>query len=417
VRGAVPAVAIEQIGRGRQRLAVFSVALGTFTLVTNEFLPVALLTGIRTSLGVSQGAAATMVTVPAAVAAIASPALAVAAGWLDRRLVLLLMAGLFIVSDALSAAAPNFATMLFARFLLGVGIGGFWAIGASIGGRLVPEPRAAWARSVIFSGITLAIVLGVPVASFVGGWLGWRIAFAATAGLALVALVLMALLLPRIGVDQPVTRADLVKVVRAPNARLGLVVTLGLVAGQYAAYTFITPFLAKADHAGPRVISVLLLVFGIGGLIGNFGVVRLLSRRLKATVVGMAATLAVATAALPVVGGWRPAAVVTLGAWGLAYGAMTVAMQTWVFTADRRDLWSGSALYPAVFQASIAVGSLLGGVVVGIFGDRGAIWTGTVFAALALLGFGLFARPATPGPVSRGTPASDAQPVMTPRSN
>jgi predicted MFS family arabinose efflux permease len=110
---------------------------------------------------------------------------------------------------------------------------------------------------VIFSGITLAIVLGVPVASFVGGWVGWRIAFAATAGLALVALVLMALLLPRIGVEQPVTRAELVKVLRAPNARLGLVVTLGLVAGQYAAYTFITPFLAKADHAGPQLRDVI----------------------------------------------------------------------------------------------------------------------------------------------------------------
>ena len=381
----------------RQRLAVFSVALGTFTLVTNEFLPVALLTGIRTSLGVSQGTAATMVTVPAVVAAIASPALAVASGRLDRRLVLLLMAGLFILSDALSAAAPNFAAMLLARFLLGAGIGGFWAIGASVGGRLVPEPRAAWARSVIFSGISLAIVLGVPVAAFVGGWLGWRIAFAAAGGLGLLALILMALLLPKIGVQRPVTRAEMVRVLRAPNARLGLVVTLGLVAGQYAAYTFITPFLARADHAGPRVVGVLLLVFGVGGLVGNFGVVRLLSRRMKATVVGMAATLAVATAVMPVVGGWRPAVVVVLGVWGLAYGAMTVAMQTWVFTADRQDLWSGSALYPAVFQASIAVGSLLGGVVVGILGDRGAIWTGTVVAALALLGFGLFARPAPPG--------------------
>jgi predicted MFS family arabinose efflux permease len=115
-----------------------------------------------------------MVTVPAVVAAIASPALAVAAGRLDRRLVLLLMAGLFTVSDAVSAAAPNFATMLLGRFLLGGGIGGFWAIGASIGGRLVPAARAAWAASVIFSGISIATVLGVPAASLVGGWLGWR---------------------------------------------------------------------------------------------------------------------------------------------------------------------------------------------------------------------------------------------------
>src|SRR3984957_12931188 len=401
----------------RQRLAVFSVALGTFTLVTNEFLPVALLTGIRTSLGVSQGAAAFMITVPAVVAAIASPALAVASRRLDRRLVLLWMAGLFTASDALSAAAPNFTTMLLARFLLGAGIGGVWGIGASIGGRLVPESRAAWARAVIFSGISLAIVLGVPIASFVGGWLGWRIAFAATAALALVALVLMASLLPRIGVEQPVTRADLIKVVRAPNARLGLVVTLGLVAGQYAAYTFITPFLAKADHAGARAVSGLLLVFGIGGLIGNFGVVRLLSRRLKATVAGMATTLAVATAVMPVVGAWRPAAAVALAVWGLAYGAMTVAMQTWVFTADRRDLWSGSALYPAVFQASIAVGSLLGGAVVGIWGDRGGVWAGTVFGARSLLGFGLVARPAPGGPVSRSTEAPEDQPVTTPRSS
>src|SRR6202050_1941681 len=189
----------------RQRLAVFSVALGTFTLVTNEFLPVALLTGIRTSLGVSQGTAATMVTVPAVVAAIASPALAVAAGRLDRRLVLLLMAGLFVLSDALSAAAPNFATMLLARFLLGAGIGGFWAIGASVGGRLGPGPRAAWARSGIFSGIPPGVVLRVPLAGFVGGGLGWRIAFAAAGGLALLPLILIALVLPKIGVQRPVT--------------------------------------------------------------------------------------------------------------------------------------------------------------------------------------------------------------------
>jgi predicted MFS family arabinose efflux permease len=287
----------------RQRSAVFSVALGTFTLVTNEFLPVALLTPIRTSLGVSQGTAATMVTVPAVVAAMVSAVLAVASGRLDRRLVLLLMVGLFTVSDALSAAAPDFATMLLARFLLGAGIGAFWAIGASIGGCLVPESCAAWARAVIFSGVSLAIVLGVPIASFVGGWLGWRLAFAGAAGLGVLALALMAALLPKIGVERPVTSAELAAVLSAQNARLGLAVMLGLVAGQYAAYTFVMPFLGKTDHAGPGVISALLLVFGIGGVVGNFGVVRLLSRRLKATVMGMAAALAVATAAMPVAGG------------------------------------------------------------------------------------------------------------------
>jgi hypothetical protein len=100
---------------------------------------------------------------------------------------------------------------------------------------------------------------------------------------------------------------------------------------------------------------------------------------------------------------------VVLAGWGLAYGAMSVAMQTWVLTTDGPDLWSGSALYPAVFQASIAVGSLLGGGVVGILGDRVAIWTGTVFAALALLGFSLFARPVSAGPGQAGPEPADVR--------
>ena len=133
-------MATTQDGYLRQRLAVFSVALGTFTLVTNEFLPVALLTGIRTSLGVSQGAAAFMITVPAVVAAIASPALAVASGRLDRRLVLLWMAGLFTASDALSAAAPNFATMLLARFLLGRASAGSGRSARASEGAWFPSP-------------------------------------------------------------------------------------------------------------------------------------------------------------------------------------------------------------------------------------------------------------------------------------
>ena len=222
----------------------------------------------------------------------------------------------------------------------------------------------------------------------------------AAAVLGLLALSLMALFLPKIGVERPVTRAELARVLRAPNARLGLAVTLGLVVGQFAAYTFITPFLTERDHAGPGVVSALLLVFGIAGIAGNFAVVRFLSRWLKATVAAMAAAMAVATAAMPVVADWRPGAVAVLAVWGLAYGALPVAMQTWVFTADGLDLWSGSALFPAAFQASIAVGSLLGGGVVGLLGDTAAIWTGTVSAALALLGFALFARPtpADPGP-------------------
>ena len=377
----------------RQRLAVLSVTLGSIILVTNEFLPVALLTPIRTSLHVPEGAAATMVTATAVTAAVSAPALTVAAGRLDRRTVLIAMAALFTVSDALAAAAPDFAVMLAARVVLGAAIGGFWAIGVGIGDRLVPPQRGAWATAVILSGISVASVAGVPAAALLGGHLGWRAAFWATAALALLAAISMAALLPPVRVDRPVTLAEFAKVLRAPNARLGLITQVGLVSGQFAAYTFITPFLAYRDHAGPGFISAMLLLFGIAGVAGNFAIVRPMAARPRASVLAVSAVLAASTAAMPLAGGREAAAAVILVAWGTTYGALPVALQTWIFTADHRDLSDGVALYPAIYQVSITLGSLLGGLVVSAGGDSAAMVAGAVLAGLTLAGFGRFARP------------------------
>jgi len=118
-------------------IGVGAVTLGTFTLVTNEFIPVGLLTSIANDMHVSIGVAGTTVTVPGLVAAAAAPLITVAVGNLDRRIVLALMSIAFIVADVLAAFAPNIAILLLARFALGLGIGGFWAIGASVGERLV----------------------------------------------------------------------------------------------------------------------------------------------------------------------------------------------------------------------------------------------------------------------------------------
>jgi predicted MFS family arabinose efflux permease len=377
----------------RQQAAVIAVALGSIALVTNEFLPVALLTSIRTSLHVSEGTAATMVTAPAVTAAVSAPVLAVAVGRLDRRTVLVTMTALFTASDALAALAANFAVMLVARLLLGVAVGGFWAIGVGIGDRLVPPARAAWATAVILSGVSIASVFGVPAAALLGGHLGWRAAFWATGALALLAMVLIAALLPRVCVDSPVTFARLAEVLRAPNARLGLLTEVGLVSGQFAAYTFITPLLAHHDHAGSGYVSAMLLLFGIAGIVGNFAVVRPMEVRPRASVLVMSAALAAAAAAMALAGGSKTAAVIILIVWGAAYGALPVALQRWIYTTDGRDLSAGVALFPATYQASTALGSLLGGLVVTLGGDSAAMLTGAAFAALTFIAFSVFARP------------------------
>ncbi|WP_394768675.1 MFS transporter [Lacisediminihabitans sp.] len=380
-----PSIPSTSGGSRRGWFAVIAVGLGTFTLVTNEFLPVGLLTQMSREFGISEGVAGTMMTIPGVVAAVAAPTLTIAAGRIDRRLVLIAMSVLFTLADILGSIAPNFAVMLVARFLLGLGIGGFWAIGASVGPRLVSPANAARATAIVFSGVSIASVIGVPAGALIGGLYGWRTAFVSTAVLGVIALLLQLALLPKLVVDSPVTWTQLSSVLRGRTARVGLIALLLLVVGQFAAFTFIAPFLHRATGASTQLISTLLLVYGVAGIVGNFGVERALRRRLTSTAVALMAATAVSALALPLWGTSVPAVFLILTVWGLAYGAVPIALQTWIFSADPAAAEGGSALYIATFQLSVASGALLGGVIVDAAGIRAAMITGAVLAAAALV--------------------------------
>ena len=374
-------------------IGVGAVTLGTFTLVTNEFIPVGLLTSIADDLHVSIGVAGTTVTVPGLVAAAAAPLVTVAVGNLDRRIVLVLMSLAFIVADVLASFAPNIGVLLLARFTLGLGIGGFWAIGASIGGRLVGPASAGRATALIFSGVSIATVLGVPLGTYLGALFGWRTAFLATAGLGLAALTLQVIFLPPLRVDQPVTFRQLASVLRGPNGRAGLIATLLLVVGNFAAYTFIEPFLLQRTGVSAGLVSVFLLLYGVAGIVGNFAVGRPLATRMRPTILAVIAVLGLAILAMPLLGLTAPGAFLALALWGISYGALPVAMQTWVFTADRIKSEGGSALYISTFQIALALGAFVGGRIVDATNVATTMFTGTALAAIALIAFAALSKP------------------------
>jgi predicted MFS family arabinose efflux permease len=372
---------------------VAAVTLGTFTLVTNEFIPVGLLTNIAEDLHVSLGVAGTTVTMPGLVAAAAAPLITVAVGQLDRRIVLVLMSIAFIVADVLAAVAPDIEVLLLARFALGLGIGGFWAIGASIGGRLVGSAAAGRATALIFAGVSIATVLGVPLGTYAGGLFGWRTAFLATAVLGLAALILQLVFLPSIRVDQPVTFRQLGSVLRGRNGRAGLIATLLLVAGNFTAYTFVEPFLQERTGVSTGLVSVFLLLYGVAGIAGNFAVGRPLATRMRPTVLAVITVLGLSVLALPLLGLSAPGTFVVLACWGLGYGALPVAMQTWVFTADRIKSEGGSALYISCFQISLALGAFVGGRIVDAASVTTTMFTGAALAAAALVAFATLSKP------------------------
>ncbi|MGF6727587.1 putative MFS family arabinose efflux permease [Paraburkholderia sp. GAS41] len=174
--------------RTRYWLAVLSVALSATVFCTTEFLPVGLLRYISQGLRVSEGTAGLMITAPGLLAAIAAPLLTVAVGRFDRRRVLLGLGLLLVISNLTAMLAPNFATLVVARALFGVGIGGFWAISVDLGGRFVEEEHVGRATSLIFAGVSLGMLIGGPAGALIGELAGWRTAFAAALALSVAAL-------------------------------------------------------------------------------------------------------------------------------------------------------------------------------------------------------------------------------------
>lgn len=376
-------------------LAIFAVTLGIFALMTSELLPVGLLTPIGTALDVSPGTTALMVTVPGLVAAVAAPVVTITTARIDRRLVLVVLIGIVGAANLASAFATSFAVVLLARFLIGISVGGFWSLAGSIALRLVPEHQVARATAVVFGGVETASVLGVPAGTLVGDLSGWRTAFAVVGVLGLISLACMLVVMPKLPPERTMTFADLPRVLRTHIAvRVGIAMTFLVITGHFTAYTFVRPILTD-DGIADGMVSVLLLAFGVAGICGNFIAGALITTRLRQTVCGISVLLAAAMASLAVGDHTTLSAAVILMIWGLGYGAVPVTFQTWILNAAPTAAEAASSLYVSMFNLSIALGALIGGLTVDAVATQSVLWIGAVLVLLAL-------------PVIRNTRSADA---------
>ncbi len=366
-------------------LAVLSVALTATVFCASEFMPVGLLRYVAEGLKVSEGTAGLMATVPGILAAFAAPLVTVAAVRADRRRVLLLLGALLAASNIIAMLAPNFAVLLFGRVLFGIGIGGFWAIGVGVGGRLVPAASVAKATSIIFAGISLGMLIGGPVGAFLGHVFGWRTAFGLSAFLSLVALFAQFATLPHLRVTERVKARDLLGIVATPSGRVGFLAMLFVLVGHYATYTYVTPILAQVFGFHDKAISSLLLGYTLIGMVGNFLGGAGGGWNVKLTLSVSTLLIMIPVALLPLHGVTQATAIALLAVWGLAYGAMPIALQMWMMKAAPGIPEGGMALFVANFQVSIALGSLFGGLVVDGLGLRSAMYFGAIVSLVALL--------------------------------
>ncbi|MDF3982514.1 MFS transporter [Luteibacter sahnii] len=346
------------------RLPLLALAVAAFAIGTTEFVIMGLLPEVAADLRVSIPSAGMLVSGYALGVAVGAPLLAALTARIERKRALLLLLGLFIVGNLLCAIAPTYGVLMVARVVAAFCHGSFFGIGAVVAAHLVPPGQRARAIALMFTGLTLANVLGVPFGTFLGQWAGWRATFWAVTGLGVLAGLAVMRFVPALpNLRAPDMRREL-RVLREPQALIALGMTVLGFGGVFTVFTYIAPILQTQSHVSPQWTGAVLVLFGVGTTLGNLLGGRLADWRLMPSLMG----ILVALAALMALFAWTMhdtvAAIATVFVWGIASFATVAPLQSRVVhvAGDAPNL--ASTLNIAAFNLGNAGGAWLGGVVI-----------------------------------------------------
>ncbi|WP_420993079.1 MFS transporter [Cupriavidus sp. 30B13] len=389
-------------------LALYALTAGAFGIGVTEFIIMGLLLEVGTDLGVSIAAAGLLISGYALGVVAGAPLMtALTARW-PRKTALLILMAIFTVGNAACALAPSYETLMAARVLTALAHGTFFGVGSVVATGLVAPQRRASAIAVMFTGLTVASVLGVPFGTWLGQACGWRASFWAVAAVGLLAMVVIALLVPaeRQAPEAPDLRRDLRALMRRP-VLLGLLTTVLGYAGVFAVFTYIAPILTRVTGFADSAVSPILLVFGVGLVAGNLLGGRLADRHLQRTVLGSMLALAVVLGLMSLVLHSKVLTVVFVGLLGVAAFATVAPLQMWVL---ERATGAGQSLASsfniAAFNLGNAIGAWLGGEVITRGPGLGAVTWVAALVPLAGVAVALLAIRLSPG--AHDAPAAGA---------
>jgi DHA1 family inner membrane transport protein len=364
----------------RPTLVLLALAMGGFAIGTTEFATMSLLPYMAKGLRVDEPTAGHVISAYAGGVVVGAPLLAVLSAKLPRRNLLLLLMLVFTVGNLLSALAPTYGWMLAFRFLSGLPHGAFFGTGALVAASLVAGDKRTGAVSKMMLGLTLATVLGVPMANFLGQEAGWRWGFGVVAALGLVTLALLTLFVPRSAAPAGASPLRELGALLLPQVWL----TLGIGAigfgGLFCVYSYLASTLLAVTHVSPHTIPAVLFVFGIGMFLGNLLVPYAADRALMPTagmiLLAMVASLLIYPLASASI--WLISADVFVIGTGVALGAV-LQIRLMDVAGEAQSL--AAALNHSAFNTANALGPWLGGLAI----DAGWGWTSTgpVGAALA----------------------------------
>lgn len=342
--------------------AVFAVAFCVACLITVEFLPVSLLTPMAQDLGISEGLAGQSVTTTAFVAMFASLFITSMIRSTDRRYVVILFSVLLTVSCLLVSFANSFALLLVGRACLGLALGGFWAMSASLTMRLVPMRVVPKALSVIFGAVSIALVIAAPLGSFLGGVIGWRNVFNAAAVMGVLCTLWVLKVLPSLPGEAPHQQQNMFGLLKRPGVMAGMCAIFMAFAGQFAFFTYIRPVymtLAGFDVDG---LTLVLLSFGIASFVGTSLSSMILKHSVKMALTVAPLLLAICATTLVLWGESQVIASAVAVIWGFAFALIPVGWSTWITRSLSDQAEKAGSIQVAVIQLANTCGAAVGGV-------------------------------------------------------
>ncbi len=342
------------------RISLAALAVAAFGIGTSEFIIMGLLPNLALSFDVSIPKAGALVTGYALSVTLGSPVVAIATARLERKRALLLLMGIFTLGNLLCAVAPTYNLLFVARILTALCHGAFFGIGSVVAANMVPRHQRAQAIALMFTGLTLANVLGVPAGTALGQAFGWRASFWAIVPIGVAALLAIGALVPR----QPASEGNLLhefRLLRHPQVLLVLALSTLSSMSLFCVLTYVAPMLEQITHVSPHGVTMVLLVFGVGITIGNLLGGRLSDWKQLPSVIGLLGLLLLVLAGLYAAEPHAPAAVAGLLVWGLVQFAAGAPLQARVV-----DKAHGANLAATLNQGAFNLGNALGATMGGL---------------------------------------------------
>jgi MFS transporter, DHA1 family, inner membrane transport protein len=371
-------------------LSLLALAISAFGIGTTEFVPVGLLSTISEDLNISITLAGLLISGYAMGVAFGAPILTALTNKMSRKTLLMSLMVIFIIGNSIAAISTSFGLLLAARIITAFSHGVFFSIGSTIAADLVPEDKRASAIAFMFTGLTVATVTGVPLGTFIGQLFGWRATFGGVALLGVVGIIASAILIPKnIKPAPPAKFSDQLKILGNGPLLLAFAITALGYGGTFVAFTYLTPILQDITGFSPRVVSIILLVYGVAVAIGNSIGGKAADKNPLKALLWMFIAQAIILVILSFTAPFKVAGVITIFLMGMFAFMNVPGLQVLVVRLAERYVPAAvnvaSALNIAAFNLGIAIGAFVGGLIVDSIGLIHTPWIGGVMVIGAIL--------------------------------